>query len=154
MEFFRSGDPPLGLVYLVVVYGGVAPSHEAVLVELPVFVAVRPPPFPVRVAALVLEADADAVLVKRPQIFPEPVFLFTLPLARQEFPYRLAPGEEFVAVAPLGVLGVREGHLFRVAGVPGVFGGLDFLLRGLLGERREWWAWLRHPRYLRVRAGW
>ncbi len=48
----------------------------------------------------------------------------------------------FRAVAPFGVLGVGERDAFGVAQVPGVFGGLDFLARGFLGERRQWRAWV------------
>src|SRR6185503_5821199 len=47
------------------------------------------------------------------------------------------PRDELVTVAPDRVLGVRERHPLRVAGVPGILRGLDLRQRGLLGERRE-----------------
>src|SRR5690242_6857977 len=42
-----------------------------------------------------------------------------------------AAGDEGVAVAPDRVLGVGEGDLVGITGVPGVLGGLDLLGRGL-----------------------
>src|SRR5215212_4107101 len=129
----------LGFLYLVVVYAGIAAPHEAVLVELPVLVAVAAPPLPVLVVRLVLEAHRDAVAREAPQLLHEPVVKLPVPLAAQEVPYRLTSLEELVAVPPLGVLGVGESNLLRGAGVPSVLGHLDLLPRGLLRERRQRW---------------
>src|SRR5215204_3379089 len=128
-------DPPLGLLYLVVVDRGITAPHQAALVELPQLIPMTSPPAPLRVVALVLEPDRDAVTREAPQVLLQPVIQLPCPLAPQEVPDRLAPLEELVAVAPPGVLRVGERHLLGVAGVPGVLGGLDFLPGSLLVER-------------------
>src|SRR5690606_28933092 len=58
-----------------------------------------------------------------------------LPLLGQELDDRVPAAQEPVPVAPDRVLAVGERHPVRIAGVPGVLGGLDLLLRGLEGER-------------------
>src|SRR5215203_2765730 len=128
-------DASLGLVDSVVVDGGVAPAHEAVSIELPQLIPMTSPPAPLRVVALVLEPDRDAVPREAPEVLLKTVVQFPCPLAPQEVPDRFAPFEELVAVAPLGVLRVGERHLLGIAGVPGVLGGLDLLLGRLLVER-------------------
>jgi hypothetical protein len=55
-------DTAFELVYLVVVDGGVAATHQAATVELLQLVAVTPPPATLRVMALVLEPDRDTVI--------------------------------------------------------------------------------------------
>src|SRR5215218_11034171 len=99
-------DPPLGLVYFVVVDRGITAPHQAALVELPQFIPMRSPPLSLCVVALVLEPDRDAVAREAPQVLLEPVVELPRPLAPQEVFDRVAPLEELVAVAPLGVLGV------------------------------------------------
>ena len=128
-------DAALGLVYLVVVDGGVAAAHQTVFVELPQLVAVATPPLPLYVPALVLEPDRDAVPREAPEVLFEPVVQLPSPLARQEVPDGLPALEELVAVAPLGVLGVGEGDLLGITGVSGVLGRLHLLPRSLLVER-------------------
>src|SRR5215203_1057956 len=125
----------LRLFYLVVVDGGFPPPHQAALIELPQLIPMTSPPAPLRVVALVLEPDRDAVTREAPQVLLQPVIQLPCPLAPQEVPDRLAPFEELVAVAPLGVLRVGERNLLGVAGVPGVLGRLDLLPRRLLIER-------------------
>jgi hypothetical protein len=136
---FRSWaeDPALVLLDPYVVDAGLAPGHQPVLVELPQLVAVRPPPLPVGVVRLVLEADGDAVAVEGPQVLAQGVLAFTRPLFGEESDDLGAAGDEGVAVAPDRVLGVGEGDLVGITGVPGVLGGLDLLGRGLTGEGRE-----------------
>jgi hypothetical protein len=130
-------DAALALLDGDVVDTGLPPGHQAVLVELPQFVAVRAPPPAVGVAGLVLEADRDAVAVERPQVLAQGVLLLACPFRGEEGDDLGAAGEEGVAVAPDGVLGVGEGDFVRVAGVPGVLGGLDLPRRGLAGEGRQ-----------------
>src|SRR5215203_2910845 len=93
-----------------------------------------PPPTPLRVVALVLEPHRDAVAREAPQVFLQPIVQLPSPFAPEEVPDGLTPLEELVAVAPLGVLGVGEGDLLGIAGVPGVLGRLDLLPGRLLGE--------------------
>src|SRR5215212_6412690 len=129
-------DAALGLVYLVVVDGGIAAAHQTVFVELPQLVAVAAPPLSINVPALVLEPDRDAVLRKTPEVLLQPIVPLPGPLASQKVPDGLPAREELVAVAPLGVLGVGEGDLLGIAGVPRVLGRLHLLPRSLLVERR------------------
>src|ERR671927_493622 len=100
-------------------------------------VTVAPPPLTVLVVRLVLEAHGDPAALIAPKLFPEPVVELPGPLASEKVLYGLTPLEEFVAVAPLRVLGVGKSYLLRVAGVPGVLGHLNLLARRLLGERRH-----------------
>src|SRR5215218_5442072 len=127
-------DASLGLVDSVVVDGGVAPAHEAVSIELPHLIPMTSPPAPLRIVALVLEPDRDAVAREAPQVLLQAVVELPCPLAPQEVPDRLAPFEELLAVAPLGVLRVGKRYLLGVAGVPGILGRLDLLSRRLLVE--------------------
>src|SRR5262249_46115942 len=119
-----GGDPPLRGIDADVVDRREPLRHQAALVELPVLVAVRTPPLPRLVAALVLEAHRDPVPGERPERLLQPVALLAGPLALQERPDLLPSAQELVAVSPLRVLGVGEHHAVGVAGVPGVLGGL------------------------------
>src|SRR5215217_6851104 len=67
-ELRQLEDPALGLVYPVVVDRGVAPLHQAVLVELPQFITVTSPPLPLCIVALVLEPDRNAVSREAPEV--------------------------------------------------------------------------------------
>src|SRR5215211_2523734 len=93
-------DASLGLVDSVVVDGGVAPAHEAVSIELPQLIPMTSPPAPLRVVALVLEPDRDAVACEAPEVLLQAVVQFPCPLAPQELFDRLASLEELVAITP------------------------------------------------------
>src|SRR5581483_11528612 len=133
LECLTSGaslvDAPLVLLDAVVVDARVAPAHVAALVELPVLVAVAPPPAAVAVSRLVLEPDRDAVVGEAPQLLLQPVVELPGPLAAEEVDDRFAAPEELVAVAPLGVDRVGKRDALGVARVPGVLGGLHLLPR-------------------------
>src|SRR5215217_637589 len=109
----RLGDPD-------VVDARLATAHVALVVELPLLVAVAAPPLARRVARLVLEAHRDPIGGERPEVLAQRVVLLAVPLAGQERDDRLAAGEELVAVAPLRVLAVRAGDALGVTAVPGV----------------------------------
>src|SRR5215217_159790 len=131
-------DPPLGLVYFVVVDRGITAPHQAALVELPQFIPMRSPPLSLCIVALVLEPDRDAVISEAPEVLLEPVVKLPCPLAPQERDDLLTSLEELITVSPLGILCVSERHLLGVAGVPSVLRGLDLLPGTLLVERRYW----------------
>src|SRR4051794_13190461 len=59
-------------------------SRQAVVVELPVLIAVGAPPAAVRVVPFVLEAYGDAVAGERPEILAQDVVELPLPLANEE----------------------------------------------------------------------
>src|SRR3954463_11493147 len=127
-------DAPVALLDRDVVDARLAAAHVALVVELPLLVAVAAPPLARGVAALVLEAHGDAIAGERPQVLAQRVVALALPLAGQERDDLGAAREELGAVAPDRVLGVGAGHPLGVARVPGVLGRLDLLAGGLLGE--------------------
>src|SRR3954447_8249174 len=96
----RAEDAPLGLLDRDVVDACLAPAHVALVVELPLLVAVAAPPLAGLVAALVLEAHGDPVAGERPQVLAQRVVALARPFAGEEVDDRGAAGEELVAVAP------------------------------------------------------
>src|SRR5579864_6145163 len=67
-----------------VVDAGVTNAHQAVLVELPIFVAIGTKPVAGVVVTFVCEAHGDAVAGERPEFFGEAVVELAIPLARQK----------------------------------------------------------------------
>src|SRR5437016_4181816 len=59
--------------YLDVVDAGLAPAHQAVLVEFPLLVAVGAMPLATLVAPFVLKAHGDAVVVEGPEVLDQAV---------------------------------------------------------------------------------
>src|SRR3954454_23694540 len=120
-----------------VVDAGEAQPHQAVLVELPVLVAVAAEPVAAVVMPLVGEAHCDAVVVKRPDLLDQPVVELLGPFAGQERLDLIAALDEFGAVAPAAVdrIGLRDPG--RVAAVPGVLGPARLLRGGRGIERRK-----------------
>ena len=103
----------------------VTTPHQSIIVELPVFVAVcAVPKTRLRVLPFVLETNGNSVVSERPELLHEPVVQLFAPLAIQKRFYGIASRKKFFPVAPVGILGVREGNNFRVARVPGIFGRL------------------------------
>src|SRR5579862_5051594 len=98
-----------------VVDAGLAPAHQAVLVELPLLVAVGAVPLAGRVVPLVLEAHGDTIAVKRPKILDQAIVEFPGPFPREKCDDGCAPFEDFGAVAPAAVLGIGERDAFGVA---------------------------------------
>src|SRR4029079_9507833 len=80
----RAVDATIGLRDRHIVDAGLAALHQPVVLELPVLVAVRPPPATGGVVPLVLEAHGDAVAGERPEILAQHVVELLLPLAHQE----------------------------------------------------------------------
>src|SRR4051794_469542 len=95
---------PVALGDAQVVDAGQSPAHQAVVVELPVLVAVGAEPVAGVVVPLVGEPDGDAVPGEHPQLLDEPVIQFAGPLAGEEVLDRRPAGKELRPVAPLGVL--------------------------------------------------
>src|SRR6478735_6295262 len=137
-----GSDAQLGLVDGHVVDARLAAAHVTEVVELPLLVAVGPPPLPVGVARLVLETDGDAVAGEGPQVLPQAVVELALPLAGQELDHGRPAEDVLAAVAPLGVLRVGPRDALRVAGVPRVLSRLHLLTGCLLREGREGRSWI------------
>src|SRR5690242_1136516 len=77
-----------------------APPHEAMLIELPVFVAVGTKPVAGIVMPLVGEAHGDAVAVESPQFLDQAIVQLLVPFAGQELHDGLAPGQKLRTIAP------------------------------------------------------
>src|SRR3954465_10100830 len=67
-----------------IVDAGFAAAHQAVLVELPLLVAIGAMPLPGIVMPLVLKTHRDAVLIEPPEVLDEAVFVLSRPLPAQE----------------------------------------------------------------------
>src|SRR5215468_12528075 len=83
-----------------VVDAGDAQPHQAVLVELPVLVAVAAEPVAAVVVPLIGEAHGDAVVAVGPELLDQAVVELPIPLARQERLDGLAPLQELGAIPP------------------------------------------------------
>ena len=95
-------------VYFQIVNAGVAFFHEAVVVELPVLVAVCAVPLAFLVMIFVFEAYGDAIAGKGPEFLFQLVVEFLFPIAGEEFDDLVPTVEKFVAVAPFGIGGICE----------------------------------------------
>lgn len=100
-----------------VVDAGLAPAHQAVLVELPELVAVGAEPLAAGVVPLVLEPDGHAVFPESPQALAQDVVELAFRFGGEELDDRGPTGEEDVAVTPDRVLGVGEADALGVAGL-------------------------------------
>src|SRR6266566_1427178 len=125
-----------------IVDAGDTHAHKAVLVELPVLVAIAAGPVATVVVALVGEPHGDAILPKRPEFLDQTVLELAVPLACQKRLDGRAALQEFGAVAPAAVGRVRERDASRIARIPCVFGQARLLRGGLRGER--WKRWTTH----------
>src|SRR5215471_4068733 len=127
----------LALLDRKVVDAGDAKPHQAVLIELPVLVAVTAEPAPAVVMPLIGEAHRDAVLPKRPDFLDQAVVKFTGPLACQECDDLLTAVQEFGAVSPTAVGCVGEGDPSGIARIPRILGHTRLLWGCFGGERRK-----------------
>jgi hypothetical protein len=119
-----------------VIDAGIPFFHQAIVIELPVFVAIGAVPLTGYIVKFVFEADSNAMAGEGPEFLFEFIIQFVLPFAGEELNDLLSAVKEFGAVAPFGVGGIGERYFFGVTGIPGVFGQLDFLSGGFSGERR------------------
>src|SRR5262249_3719306 len=130
-----------------VVDAGQAEPHQALVVELPVLVAVRAEPVVGIVVPLIGETNGDPASLEGPQLLDQPIVELAVPLAGEEADDLLAPVEELRAIPPARVGRVGLGHLLGIARVPGILGQTNLLRRGLARERRKRRTW-RHGRLL------
>src|SRR5580704_16190594 len=130
----------LAFLDLQIVDAGDAPPHQAVLIELPVFVAVAAKPVAGIVVPFISKAYGDPVVTERPHFLDEPIIEFATPFAGEEGFNRLAAADEFGAIPPDAVDGVSERDAGRITGVPGILGEARLLRGGLRRERGQWRA--------------
>src|SRR5262249_23290370 len=124
-----------------VVDAGDAASHEAVFVELPVFVSVGAEPIAGVVVPLISKTDRDPITLKRPEFLDQTIFQFFVPFARQELHDLLATCKELRPVAPNAVWRVGERDTLRVTSIPGILGQPNFFGGGFgieWGKGRSW----------------
>src|ERR1051326_278187 len=124
-----------------VVDAGDAASHQTMLVELPILVAVGAEPVAGVVVPLVAKAHGDAVLAECPQFFDEPVVKLLGPFAGQELKDSLSSDQELGAVSPDRIQRVGERDSLRIARVPGVFRFAHLFDRGAGVEWWQRWSW-------------
>jgi hypothetical protein len=75
----RPMEFSLGFLNRQIINARIAALHQAVLVEFPVFIAVRTKPFIVVSVPLVSKADCDPVAFICPKLFYQAVFMFFRP---------------------------------------------------------------------------
>jgi hypothetical protein len=85
-----------------VVDAGLATAHEAVLVELPLFVAIRAVPLPS------VKAHGDAIAVEGPEILDQAIVELFAPFAFQKSNNSGAALEDLGTVSPTAVLGIGQ----------------------------------------------
>src|ERR1700676_260908 len=78
----------------------VAGGGQAVLVELPVLIAIRAKPVARIVIPFVGEADGDAIVAKRPQFLDQTVIKLARPFAPKKCDDLISADEELGPVAP------------------------------------------------------
>ena len=90
----RAGpeDPAFALQDVDVVDAGLPAAHQALVVELPVLVAVAAEPLAGHIVPLVCEAHRDAVFPMGPNLLDEPVVKLARPFPAQELHDGLAGG--------------------------------------------------------------
>src|SRR5437879_2418779 len=120
-----------------IIDAGFGAAHQAMLVELPLLVAVGAMPLPGIVVPLILKPHRDTVAVERPEILDQAILVLLRPFAGEERHDRGAALENFGAVTPAAPFRIGERHAFGVACIPGIFGHAGFLGRGLSRERRK-----------------
>jgi len=114
-----------------------AQTHQPVLIELPVLVAIAAKPIAAIIVPFVGEANRDSVLAKRPNLLDQAVIELAIPLARQKcFDFR-STVDKLGAITPATVRRVGERDPGRIARVPCIFGHSHFLRGGLGDEGRQ-----------------
>src|SRR4051794_368175 len=98
----------LGFIDWSIVDAGVAMQHQAMLVELPVLIAVSAKPVAGIVVVFVGEAHCDPVVGERPELLDQAIVEFAIPLAGEKLYDLVAPFEDFGAITPFAVDGVGE----------------------------------------------
>src|SRR5262245_27189367 len=91
-----------------VVDAGIAQAHQALVVKLPVLVAVGAEPVAGIVSPFVGEAHGDAVIGEGPKLLDQAIVELSGPLASKKGDDRLATDRELGTVAPAAVLAIGQ----------------------------------------------
>src|SRR3954468_2224455 len=109
--------------------------HDALTIELPVFVAIGTIPLTGVVTPFIGKANSNSAFRKRPKFLYQAILQLTTPFPFEEGDYLLASMDEFRAVSPVTVLRVCKGDLLGITCVPAVFSLADLSERRLVGKR-------------------
>ena len=110
-----------------IVDAGEALLHAALLIELPVLVAVGAKPLVPGVMPFIGKTHGDPIAGERPDFLDQAVVELALPFGGQERDDLITAAGEFGSVAPLTVGCVGEGHAMGIARVPAVLGQANLL---------------------------
>src|SRR5258708_2718327 len=146
----RPMEFALGLHDTDMVDARLASSHQAVVSELPLLIAMGAIPIAAVVMPFIGKANSNPVAVKSPHLLDQTVVELALPFAGQKRLDRIAAFNELGAISPAAVGCVGKGHAFRIARVPGVLRHARLLSCGLGSERRKGRA--RHSTRFRTRS--
>jgi hypothetical protein len=114
-------------------------AHQAIRVEFPILVSVRPNPVARLIDPLIREAYRNAIFSECPELLYEPVLLFGIPVACEECYNLVAPSDEFGAISPFAVGGIRKRNWYWFSSIPRVL-SLSHFQRGCFKiERRNRW---------------
>src|SRR4051812_16977279 len=112
-----------------IVYAGKTLSHQSMLIELPVLIAIGPKPVARVVLPLVRKANCDSIAIECPELLDQAIVQFLLPLAGEESDNLVTAVDEFRSISPLGINRVGQRHPFWIPGVPTIFCQAHFLSR-------------------------
>ncbi len=118
-----------------IVDAGKATGHEAIRVEFPVLVSVRPVPVSAVIVPFIREADSDSVFEECPQFLDQTIVELALPFPREELNDLGPTGWEFRSIAPDAIDRVSERYLPGIATIPAIFSQPGFQLGGFQRKR-------------------
>src|SRR5690625_2630206 len=110
-----------------VIDAGVALCHQAIVIELPVFVTIGSEPLAAVITPLIGKANRNPVTIVAPQLLDQAIVQLAGPFALQKAANGIASFEEFGAITPLAVGGIGQGDFLRITSVPGIFCSTNFL---------------------------
>src|ERR1700692_2147500 len=90
----------LGFLDREIVDGSKPHTHQPVIIELPILIAIRAKPIPGVIAAFIGKAHCDTVSLERPQLFYQPIVQLPCPFASEKRDDFLSSVHEFRAVSP------------------------------------------------------
>jgi hypothetical protein len=112
-------------------------GHEAIVIKLPVLIAVGAVPATRVVVPFISGAYRDALPVERPQFLDEPVVQLLGPLAREKSNDFVSSVDKLRAVPSSRIDRVCQSYFFRVPSVPPILGEAHLLNRTLAGAQRQ-----------------
>src|SRR6516164_11835696 len=120
-----------------IVDAGNAQTHQPVLVEFPVLVAIAAKPAAAIIMPLIGKTHCNTGPMKGPDFLDQAVIEFSGPFASQEGFDGLATLEELGAVPPAAIGGIAERNMGWIARVPCILGQARFLGGSLRSKGRK-----------------